>query len=345
MENAQELIAEFHNSNHELRSCIRRALRHLPAQHAFPSTLPSSSTSEHMSDVSHSSNHATAVEENTDPLPVPPCSTTSDAPIDPIHEAITWPMFYRVRDEDFPHPDKPTPSELNDSDQENMPPTVVPSTARTGSPIRAQVLRRTQMSIPFSSEDAVNRALVSALTRVRNNVDCGSTYQLEIEEIVRIGRALQFRGTPNDDEEATLLVAQLDNIRRLESGMEEDSTPSPPPTNISFPTPTILCNSQVTASTVASCARVCTMARRSAPPQPARTHGSQGSGSQACHLGARVPPIPEGVRVGAELLLACPSRGAETPLPLGFNFNCGSNYVPCIVTDSRGRVSRHATPE
>ena len=25
------------------------------------------------------------------------------------------------------------------------------------------------------------------------------------------------------------------------------------------------------------------------------------------------------------------------PPPLGFNFNCGVNYVPCIVTDNRGR--------
>ena len=193
------------------------------------------------------------------------------------------------------------------------------------------------MSVPFSNDDAVNRALVSALTRVRNNVDHGSTYQLEIEEIVRIGRALQYRGTPNNDEEAALLVAQLDNIRRLESGTEEDSTPSPPPANISFLTPTVLRNSQVTASTAASHARVHTVAHRSAPPQPARTHGSRGSGSQARHLGARVPPIPEGIQVGAELLLAHPSRSAETLPPLGFNFNRGANYVPCIVTDNRGR--------
>ena len=337
MENTQELIAEFHNSNHERHSRIRRALRHLPAHHPFPSALPSSSTSEHMSDVSHSSNHATAVEENADPLPVPPCSTTSDAPIDPIRKAITRPTFYRVRDEDFPHPDEPTPSELNDSDQENVPPTVVPSTARTGSPVQAQILGRTQMSLPFSSNNAFNRTLVSALTRVRNNVDRGSTYQLEIEEIVRISRALQFRGTPNDDEEAALLVAQLDNIRRLESGTEEDSTPSPPPANISFLTPAIPRNSQVAARTTASHARVRTVARGSAPPQLARTRGSRGSGSQTRHLGARVPPIPEGVRVGAELLLARPSRGTETLPPLGFNFNRGPNYVPCIVTDSRGR--------
>ena len=28
---------------------------------------------------------------------------------------------------------------------------------------------------------------------------------------------------------------------------------------------------------------------------------------------------------------------AETLPPLGFNFNCGANYAPCIVTDNRGR--------
>ena len=141
------------------------------------------------------------------------------------------------------------------------------------------------MSVPFSNDDTVNRALVSALTRVRNNVNRGRMYQLEIEEIVRIGRALQYRGTPNDDEEAALLVTQLDNIRRLESGTETDSTPSPPPANVTFPTPTVPRHSQVTASTAASRARICTVARGSAPSQPPCTRGSRGSGSQACHLG------------------------------------------------------------
>ena len=218
-----------------------------------------------------------------------------------------------------------------------MPPPVVPSAERASSPVQAEPLRRTRASIPFSSDESVNRALLSALTRVQNNVDRGHTYQLEIEEIVRVGRTLQFRGTPDNDEEAALLVAQLDNIRRLESGTESDSTPSPPPANITFPTPAIPCNSQVTASTAASRARVHTVARGSAPPQLTRTLGSRGSRSQAHHLGARVPPIPEGVRVGAELLLTRPTGRAETPPPLGFNFNHGVNYVPCIVTDNRGR--------
>ena len=127
MENAQELIAEFHNSNCELRSHIKRALGHLPTLHSFHSTLPSSSTSKPMSDATHSSDHATTVEENQDPLPVPPRTTTSDAPTSPVRAAVSTPTtFYRVRDEDFPHPDEPTPSKLNDSDQENMPPPAAP---------------------------------------------------------------------------------------------------------------------------------------------------------------------------------------------------------------------------
>ena len=338
MENAQELIAEFHNSNSKLRSHIRRALEHLHVLHPLSSTLPSTSTSTHMSDVAHSSDHTTAVEENMNPLPVPPRMVTPDAPTSSARAAVSTPTtFYRVRDEDFPHPDEPTSSELNDSDQENVPPPVIPSTTHTSPPVQAEALGRTRVSIPFTNEDSVNRALVSALTRVQNNIDRGNMYQLKIEEIVRIGRALQYRGTPSDDEEAALLVAQLDNIRRLESGMETDSAPSPPPANVTFPTPTVPRHSQVTASTAASCARVRAVARGSAPPQPTRTHGSRGSGSQAHHLGTRVPPIPEGVRVGAELLLARPSRGAEMPPPLGFNFNRGANYVPCIVTDNRGR--------
>ena len=135
MENAQELIAEFHDSNCELCSHIKRALGHLPILYPFLSTLPSTSTSEHLSDVAHSSDHTTAV-ENMNPLPVPPHTTTPNAPASSVHTAVSTPTtFYRVRDEDFPHPDEPTPSELNDSDQENMPPPVIPSTTCTGSPV------------------------------------------------------------------------------------------------------------------------------------------------------------------------------------------------------------------
>ena len=54
-------------------------------------------------------------------------------------------------------------------------------------------------------------------------------------------------------------------------------------------------------------------------------------------MGARVPPVPQGVHVGAELLPARPARRAETPPPLCFNFNRGANFVPCIITDNRGR--------
>ena len=193
LENAQELVAEFHNSNRELRSHIRRTLGRLPTLYPFLPTLSHTSTSEHMSDVSHSSNHTTVIEEITDPLPVPPRSATPDAPTSSVHMAVSTPTtFYRVRDKDFPHPDEPTPSELNDSDQENVLPPIAPTTTHTSPPIQARVLRRTQMSVPFSNNNAVNRALVSALTRVRNNVDHGNMYQLEIEEIIRIGRALQY---------------------------------------------------------------------------------------------------------------------------------------------------------
>ena len=53
MENAQELIAEFHNSNHELRSHIKRALGHLHVLYPPSSTLPPILSSTHMSDASH----------------------------------------------------------------------------------------------------------------------------------------------------------------------------------------------------------------------------------------------------------------------------------------------------
>ena len=53
-------------------------------------------------------------------------------------------------------------------------------------------------------------------------------------------------------------------------------------------------------------------------------------------MGARVPPVPTGVRIGAELLSACLTRRAETPPPLGFNFNRRADYVPCILTNNTG---------
>ena len=54
MENTQELIAEFHDSNSELCSHIRRALGHLCFLHPLSLALPSTSTS--MSNASHSTN-------------------------------------------------------------------------------------------------------------------------------------------------------------------------------------------------------------------------------------------------------------------------------------------------
>ena len=53
MENAQELIAEFHNSNLKLRSHIRRALGHLHNLHPLSSDLPSTLPTIHMSNASH----------------------------------------------------------------------------------------------------------------------------------------------------------------------------------------------------------------------------------------------------------------------------------------------------
>ena len=166
MENAQELIAEFHDSNRKLRSHIRRALEHLHILHPLPSTLPSTFTSTHMSDASHSTDHATTVEENTAPLPIPPRSATPDATLSSvrtqeqdstIQERVAG--FLRICEDGstnvagihFPHPDEPTPSELNDSNQENIPPPAPPAT-RTSPPVQAEALGRTRCyeSTPIS---------------------------------------------------------------------------------------------------------------------------------------------------------------------------------------------------
>ena len=83
MENAQELIAEFHKSNSELSSHINRALGRLSLPHPLSSTSSSTLTSMHMSDASYTE-PTNQVGENTTPLPVPPRPTTSNAPESPV---------------------------------------------------------------------------------------------------------------------------------------------------------------------------------------------------------------------------------------------------------------------
>ena len=54
-------------------------------------------------------------------------------------------------------------------------------------------------------------------------------------------------------------------------------------------------------------------------------------------MGARVPTVLTGVCDGAELLPISTPRRTETPPPIGWNYNRGPNYVPCIITDNRTR--------
>ena len=67
-------------------------------------------------------------------------------------------------------------------------------------------------------------------------------------------------------------------------------------------------------------------------------------GPQAYQMGARVPPVLTVVRIRAVLLSPCLTRRAETPPPLGFNFNRGANHMPCIITDNTRRgIPAHYT--
>ena len=182
MENAQELIAELHNSNPGLSSHINRTLECV--SNLYPlSTLPYTLISKQMSDAFTLAELPFGTGENTDPLPIPPCTTTPDASPDQLHVQNAMPAnFIRIRDSDFPHPDKPTPSELNNSDQENIAPPV--QAVSCGGPTIRTPLGRTQATIPFMDNAATNQALLTAITRVRNNIDHGDTYVREIEEIV-----------------------------------------------------------------------------------------------------------------------------------------------------------------
>ena len=71
--------------------------------------------------------------------------------------------------------------------------------------------------------------------------------------------------------------------------------------------------------------------------QQRTSQGQQGAGSQARHMGARVQAVSAGIRDGAELLPASTTRRTEMPPPIGFNYNRGPNYVPCVISDNSGR--------
>ena len=162
MDNAQELIAEFHNSHSDLNSHIKRALECVSNLYPSP-TLPSTLISAHMSDASTLAELPFGTEENTDPLPIPPCTTTPDVSSAQLRIQNPTPAsFVRVRDDDFPHPDEPTPSELNDSDQENIPPPV-PEVPRRCPTVRTP-LGRTQADIPLSDNSTTNQAILAAIT-------------------------------------------------------------------------------------------------------------------------------------------------------------------------------------
>ena len=205
-------------------------------QSLSPLHYTSTLASNYMSDASTLAELPFGTGENMDPLPVPPCTTTPDAsPSQLCIQNTTQATFICIGDSDFPHPDEPTPSELNDSDQENISPPIS-AVSHHGPSIRTP-LSRTQVSIPFTEDPTTNQAIVSTITRVCNNVKCGDEYVGQIEEIIRITRTLRHRGTPSEDDEVAALVAQLDSIRRLES--ESSSSLSLPAANITFPTPTV----------------------------------------------------------------------------------------------------------
>ena len=271
--------------------------------------------------------------ENTTPLPIHPHQTATDVTTGPVLVQVPPIRFVQVRDKDFPHTNEPTPSELNNSDQENVTPPVpgVPSPCPT-----FQAHTRVLLApIPFTGNKAANSAIVQAITRVRNNVKHGNSNVAQIEEIIQITRTLQYRGTPSKDDEAAALVVQLHSIQQLES--ESDSSSSSPPADVAFPTLTVPSYAQVVAHAAPFHTRVHVVASRLASSQQRLTRGQWGAGSQACCMGARVPLVPQGIHIGAELLYAHLTRRAETPPPLGFNFNRRANFAPCIITNNRGR--------
>ena len=162
--------------------------------------------------------HGTSVHgENTDPLPIPPCSST---PV-PVQDQLciqNWTLsILRIANKGttniagitFPQPDDPSDDEHNDSNQENIAPPIseVPHTSPPVHP-----LGRMCVAVPFTDDIGTNQAIIAAITRVHNTVDHDESYIGNIEEIIRIACTLCHCGLPSEDDKAAALVARLNQI-------------------------------------------------------------------------------------------------------------------------------------
>ena len=133
MGNALELIAEFHVSNSDPSSHIKGASRHHPNSH-LSSTLPTALISilNHMSDVTHNAISELPFynKENQDPLPIPPRPATPATSQSQLCVQNQPPHIIHIHTNGAGnetgltsiHPDDPSNSELNNSDQENIDP-------------------------------------------------------------------------------------------------------------------------------------------------------------------------------------------------------------------------------
>ena len=210
MGNAQELIAEFHNSHSDLSSHIKGTFEGVPNLYPSP-TLPHTLVPNQMSNASTLAELPFGTEENSDPLPIPPHMTTPDASSAQLCIQNSMPAsFVCIRSSNFPHPNKPTPSELNDSDQENILPPI-PEVPRRHPTIHTP-LGRVQAAIPITDDATTNQAILGTITRVHNTVHHDNTYVSQIKEIIHIAHTLQHQGTPSKDDKAVALVAQLHQI-------------------------------------------------------------------------------------------------------------------------------------
>ena len=96
MENAQELIAEFHNPNSGLSSHIKRTFECVSILYPL-STLPATLISNHMSDASTLAELPFRTGENMDPLSIPPHTATPHAPSDQLRVQNMMPAtFVRI---------------------------------------------------------------------------------------------------------------------------------------------------------------------------------------------------------------------------------------------------------
>ena len=168
----------------------------------------------------------------------------------------------------------------------------------------------------------VTNAILEALTRIRDSTDAtaGQFFERDVADVERtLTLARQLGGRHTEEPRATeaAIVEEIYRIRR-------STSPTPPPPN-------------TRENTHLPARRTPAVVNRSGPPPQRQARNRRGSGGGANNpVVETLLPLHPSFSERAELLHNQERLRAQTPPPLGFDYNRGSNYVPCLITTNDG---------